>query len=180
MVDLPFVLPTAVTDITLTTLCAPNGWIGRLFEPLDIKIVFTSTGVWIVLIIVSLSFIVCTVQPVLEGLSGEYEEAAATLGAGRWTTFRHVLLPETTLVLLTGAGMMSVHSTDEYDSVIFIVGSIPMVSEALPSTIADKLEQYDVQDASVVALFMLITSFITLPTLSVMQWTLSRRVRAKV
>ena len=132
LVDLPFALPTAVTGIALATLYAPNGWIGRFFEPLGIKIAFTPVGIWIALVVVSLPFIVRAVQPVLEELSGEYEEAAATLGANRFTTFRRVLLPEITPALLTGAGMMFARATGEYGSVIFIAGNIPMVSEILP------------------------------------------------
>ena len=180
LVDLPFALPTAVTGIALATLYAPNGWIGRFFEPLGIKIAFTPTGIWIALIVVSLPFIVRAVQPVLEELSGEYEEAAATLGASRWTTFRRVLLPEITPALLTGAGMMFARSTGEYGSVIFIAGNIPMVSEILPLIITDKLEQYDAQGASAVALFMLMISFVILLILNIMQWTLSRRAGARV
>ena len=151
LVDLPFALPTAVTGIALATLYAPNGWIGRFFEPLGIKIAFTPVGIWIALIVVSLPFIVRAVQPVLEELSGEYEEAAATLGANCFTTFRRVLLPEITPALLTGAGMMFARATGEYGSVIFIVGNIPMVSEILPLIITGKLEQFDVQGASAVA-----------------------------
>ena len=180
LVDLPFALPTAVTGIALATLYAPNGWIGRFFEPLGIKIAFTPIGIWIALIVVSLPFIVRAVQPVLEELSGEYEEAAATLGASRWTTFRRVLLPEITPALLTGAGMMFARSTGEYGSVIFIAGNIPMVSEILPLIITGKLEQYDAQGASAVALFMLMISFVILLILNIMQWTLSRRAGAKV
>lgn len=179
LVDLPFALPTAVTGIALATLYAPNGWIGRFFEPLDIKIAFTPVGIWIALVVVSLPFIVRAVQPVLEELSGEYEEAAATLGASRWTTFRRVLLPEITPALLTGAGMMFARATGEYGSVIFIAGNIPMVSEILPLIITGKLEQFDVQAASVVALFMLLVSFVILFALNVMQWALSRRSGAK-
>lgn len=179
LVDLPFALPTAVTGISLATLYAPNGWIGRFFEPLDIKIAFTPIGIWIALIVVSLPFIVRAVQPVLEELSGEYEEAAATLGASRWTTFRRVLLPEITPALLTGAGMMFARATGEYGSVIFIAGNIPMVSEILPLIITGKLEQFDVQGASAVALFMLLVSFVILFALNVMQWALSRRSGAK-
>ena len=180
LVDLPFALPTAVTGIALATLYAPNGWIGRFFEPLGIKIAFTPTGIWIALIVVSLPFIVRAVQPVLEELSGEYEEAAATLGASRWTTFRRVLLPEIIPALLTGAGMMFARSTGEYGSVIFIAGNIPMVSEILPLIITGKLEQYDAQGASAVALFMLMISFVILLILNIMQWTLSRRAGARV
>ena len=179
LVDLPFALPTAVTGIALATLYAPNGWIGRFFEPLGIKIAFTPVGIWIALVVVSLPFIVRAVQPVLEELSGEYEEAAATLGANRFTTFRRVLLPEITPALLTGAGMMFARATGEYGSVIFIAGNIPMVSEILPLIITGKLEQFDVQGASAVALFMLMVSFVILFALNVMQWTLSRRSGAK-
>ena len=179
LVDLPFALPTAVTGISLATLYAPNGWIGRFFEPLDIKIAFTPIGIWIALIVVSLPFIVRAVQPVLEELSGEYEEAAATLGASRFTTFRRVLLPEITPALLTGASMMFARATGEYGSVIFIAGNIPMVSEILPLIITGKLEQFDVQGASAVALFILLVSFVILFALNVMQWALSRRSGAK-
>lgn len=179
LVDLPFALPTAVTGIALATLYAPNGWIGRFFEPLGIKIAFTPAGIWIALVVISLPFIVRAVQPVLEELSGEYEEAAATLGANRFTTFRRVLLPEITPALLTGSGMMFARATGEYGSVIFIAGNIPMVSEILPLIITGKLEQFDVQGASAVALFMLLVSFVILFALNVMQWALGRRSGAK-
>ncbi|MBG8783682.1 sulfate ABC transporter permease subunit CysT [Neisseria meningitidis] len=179
LVDLPFALPTAVTGIALATLYAPNGWIGRFFEPLGIKIAFTPAGIWIALVVVSLPLIVRAVQPVLEELSGEYEEAAATLGANRFTTFRRVLLPEITPALLTGSGMMFARATGEYGSVIFIAGNIPMVSEILPLIITGKLEQFDVQGASAVALFMLLVSFVILFALNVMQWALGRRSGAK-
>lgn len=173
LVDLPFALPTAVTGIALAALYAPNGWIGRFFEPLGIKIAFTPVGIWIALVVVSLPFIVRAVQPVLEELSGEYEEAAATLGANRFTTFRRVLLPEITPALLTGAGMMFARATGEYGSVIFIAGSIPMISEILPLIITGKLEQFDAQGASAVALFMLLVSFVILFALNVLQWAIT-------
>lgn len=179
LVDLPFALPTAVTGIALATLYAPNGWIGRLFEPLGIKIAFTPIGIWIALVVVSLPFIVRAVQPVLEELSAEYEEAAATLGASRFTTFRRILLPEIAPALLTGAGMMFARATGEYGSVIFIAGNIPMVSEILPLIITGKLEQFDVQGASAVALFMLMISFAILFALNMTQWALSKRAGAK-
>ncbi|MCF7520798.1 sulfate ABC transporter permease subunit CysT [Neisseria sp. ZJ106] len=179
LVDLPFALPTAVTGIALTTLYAPNGWIGSLFAPFDIKIAFTPIGIWIALVVVSLPFIVRAVQPVLEELSSEYEEAAATLGANRLTTFRRVLLPEITPALLTGAGMMFARATGEYGSVIFIAGNIPMVSEILPLIITGKLEQFDVQGASAVALFMLMISFAILLLMNIVQWQLSKRAGAK-
>lgn len=179
LVDLPFALPTAVTGIALATLYAPNGWLGRWFAPFDIKIVFTPIGIWIALVFVSLPFIVRAVQPVLEELPAEYEEAAATLGAGRFTALRRVLLPEIMPALLTGSGMMFARATGEYGSVIFIAGNIPMVSEILPLIITGKLEQFDVQGASAVALFMLMISFVILFALNIGQWALSKRAGAK-
>ena len=179
LVDLPFALPTAVTGIALATLYAPNGWLGQWFEPFGMKIAFTPIGIWIALVFVSLPFIVRAVQPVLEELSGEYEEAAATLGASRLTTFRRVLLPAILPALLTGAGMMFARATGEFGSVIFIAGNIPMVSEILPLIITGKLEQYDVQGASAVALFMLMISFVILFVLNISQWALSKRAGAK-
>ncbi|MDO4997275.1 MAG: sulfate ABC transporter permease subunit CysT [Neisseria sp.] len=186
LVDLPFALPTAVTGIALATLYAPNGWLGQLFAADGIlgfsetlKIAFTPIGIWIALVFVSLPFVVRAVQPVLEELSGEYEEAAATLGATRFTVFRRVLLPELAPALLTGAGMMFARATGEFGSVIFIAGNIPMVSEILPLIIISKLEQYDVAGASAVALFMLLISFAILLTLNLAQWALSKRAGAK-
>ena len=179
LVDLPFALPTAVTGIALATLYAPNGWLGRWFAPFDIKIAFTAMGIWIALVFVSLPFIVRAVQPVLEELPAEYEEAAATLGAGRFTALRRVLLPEIMPALLTGSGMMFARATGEYGSVIFIAGNIPMVSEILPLIITGKREQFDVQGASAVALFMLMISFVILFALNIGQWALSKRAGAK-
>ena len=179
LVDLPFALPTAVTGIALATLYAPNGWLGRWFAPFDIKIAFTPIGIWIALVFVSLPFIVRAVQPVLEELPAEYEEAAATLGAGRFTALRRVPLPEIMPALLTGSGMMFARATGEYGSVIFIAGNIPMVSEILPLIITGKLEQFDVQGASAVALFMLMISFVILFALNIGQWVLSKRAGAK-
>ena len=179
LVDLPFALPTAVTGIALATLYAPNGWLGQWFAPFGMKIASTPIGIWIALVFVSLPFIVRAVQPVLEELSGEYEEAAATLGANRLTTFRRVLMPEILPALLTGAGMMFARATGEFGSVIFIAGNIPMVSEILPLIITGKLEQYDVQGASAVALFMLMISFVILFVLNISQWALSKRAGAK-
>ena len=179
LVDLPFALPTAVTGIALATLYAPNGWIGRWFAKMDIQVAFTPKGIWIALVFVSLPFIVRAVQPVLEELSGEYEEAAASLGAGRFTTFRRVILPEIAPALLTGAGMMFARATGEFGSVIFIAGNIPMESEILPLIITGKLEQYDVQGASAVALFMLLISFFILFALNIGQWALGKRGGAK-
>ncbi|WP_373741978.1 sulfate ABC transporter permease subunit CysT [Neisseria sp.] len=176
LVDLPFALPTAVTGIALATLYSPQGWLGQWFP---FKIAFTPVGIWIALVVVSLPFIVRAVQPVLEELSAEYEEAAATLGANRLTVFRRVLLPELMPALITGAGMMFARATGEYGSVIFIAGNIPMESEILPLIITGKLEQFDVQGASAVALFMLMISFAVLFLLNAAQWALSKRAGAK-
>ena len=179
LVDLPFALPTAVTGISLATLYAPNGLIGQFFDKIGIQVAFTPIGIWLALVVVSFPFIVRAVQPVLEELSVEYEEAAAVLGASRLTTFRTVILPELFPALLMGAGMMFARATGEYGSVIFIAGNIPMQSEILPLIIISKLEQFDIQGASAVALFMLMISFIILLAINLLQWRLSRRVGAK-
>lgn len=177
LVDLPFALPTAVTGIALATLYAPNGWLGRWF---DFKIAFTPLGIWLALVVVSFPFIVRAVQPVLEDLSPELEEAAATLGAGHLIIFRRVVLPELMPALLTGAGMAFARATGEYGSVVFIAGSIPYVSEILPVIITAKLEMFDIAGASAVALFMLLISFVILFVFNSAQWFFSKRLGAKV
>lgn len=179
LVDLPFALPTAVTGISLATLYAPNGLIGQWFDKIGIKVAFTPLGIWLALVVVSFPFIVRAVQPVLAELSVEFEEAAAVLGANRLTTFNKVILPELLPALLMGAGMMFARATGEYGSVIFIAGNIPMQSEILPLIIISKLEQFDIQGASAVALFMLLISFVILLTINIVQWKLSRRVGAR-
>lgn len=171
VVDLPFALPTAVMGVALATLYAPNGLIGKLFP---FKIAFTPLGIWLALVVVSLPFVVRAVQPVLEELSSEYEEAGATLGATRWTIFWRVLLPEMLPALVTGAGMAFARATGEYGSVIFIAGNIPMESEILPLIIAGKFELFDIQGASAVALFMLMISFVILFVLNLWQWRLNQ------
>lgn len=177
LVDLPFALPTAVTGIALATLYAPNGWLGQFFTQ---KIAFTPAGIFLALVVVSLPFIVRAVQPVLEELQPELEEASASLGANRWTTFRRVILPELTPALLMGSGMMFARATGEYGSVIFIAGNIPMVSEILPVIITAKIEMFDIQGASAVALFMLIIAFVILFIINAAQWRISRRLEARV
>lgn len=132
LIDLPFALPTAVAGIALTALYAPNGWVGSLFAPHDIKIAFTPLGVLLALIFIGLPFIVRTVQPVLEDMETELEEAAASLGAQRWTTFRFVVLPTLLPALLTGFALAFARAVGEYGSVIFIAGNIPLVSEITP------------------------------------------------
>lgn len=193
LVDLPFALPTAVTGVALATLYAPNGWLGRWFAPESwlglilgsifgmetFQIAFTPKGIWIALVVVSLPFVVRAVQPVLEELSPEYEEAAATLGANRWTVWYRVLLPEMLPALVTGAGMAFARATGEYGSVIFIAGNIPLQSEILPLIIASKFELFDITGASAVALFMLLISFSILLLLNIWQWRLSRRAAGR-
>ena len=177
LVDLPFALPTAVTGIALATLYAPNGWLGRWF---DTKIAFTPLGIWISLVVVSLPFVVRAVQPVIEELNAELEEAATTLGANPWTIFRRVVLPELAPALVMGSGMAFARATGEYGSVIFIAGNIPYVSEILPVIITGKLEMFDTAGASAVALFMLIISFVILFIFNSAQWALSKRLGARV
>ncbi|WP_037587199.1 sulfate ABC transporter permease subunit CysT [Stenoxybacter acetivorans] len=179
LVDLPFALPTAVTGVALAALYAPNGWLGKWLAPFGIKVAFTPLGIWIALVVVSLPFIVRAVQPVLEELSSEYEEAAATLGAPRLTVVRRVMLPEIMPALVMGAGMAFARATGEYGSVIFIAGNIPFKSEILPLIIAGKFELFDIQGASAVALFMLLISFAVLFSLNLWQWHLSRRAQGR-
>ena len=177
LVDLPFALPTAVTGIALATLYAPKGWLGRWFET---KSAFTPLGIWIALVVVSLPFVVRAVQPVIEELNAELEEAATTLGANPWTIFRRVVLPELAPALVMGSGMAFARATGEYGSVIFIAGNIPYVSEILPVIITGKLEMFDTAGASAVALFMLIISFVILFIFNSAQWALSKRLGARV
>lgn len=162
MVDLPFALPTAVAGIALTALYAPQGWIGQWFEPLGIKIAFTPIGIGIALVFVGLPFVVRTVEPVLQDLDSELEEAAVSLGASRWQTFRYVIFPSLLPALLTGFAMSFARGLGEYGSVIFIAGNIPGVSEIAPLLIVIKLEQYDVAGATAIAVTMLMVSFVML------------------
>jgi sulfate transport system permease protein len=159
LVDLPFALPTAVAGIALTAVYAGNGWIGRLLEPMGIKVAFTPLGVIVALTFIGLPFVVRTVQPVLEDLEPELEEAAATLGANRWQTFRRVILPAVRPALLTGFTLAVARAVGEYGSVIFIAGNVPMVSEITPLLIITKLEQYDYAGATAIAVVMLVISF---------------------
>ncbi len=171
LVDLPFALPTAVAGIALTALYAPNCWMGRLLEPLGIKVAFTPLGVLVALIFIGLPFVVRTVQPVLEDLDTEIEEAAASLGADRWQTIRRLLLP----ALLTGFALAFARAVGEYGSVIFIAGNIPMVSEITPLMIITKLEQYDYAGATAIAVVMLMVSFTLLLLINGLQtWTARR------
>ena len=175
LVDLPFALPTAVAGIALTALYAPNGWIGSILEPHGIKVAFTPTGVLVALIFIGLPFVVRTVQPILEDLETELEEAAASLGAQRWQTFRLVLLPILTPALLTGFALAFARAVGEYGSVIFIAGNIPMVSEIAPLLIVIKLEEFDYAGATVVATLMLALSFGLLLVINTLQSWQQRR-----
>lgn len=162
LVDLPFALPTAVAGIALTALYAPQGWIGRYLDPLGIKIAFTPLGILIALVFVGLPFVVRTVEPVLQDMEKELEEAAASLGANRWQTFWKIIFPSITPALLTGFAMSFARGLGEYGSVIFIAGNIPKVSEIVPLLIVIKLEQYDYAGATAIASVMLVASFLLL------------------
>lgn len=168
-IDLPFALPTAVAGIALTTLYAPNGLLGSLLMPLGIKIAYTPAGIVIALIFISLPFIVRTIQPVLEDLEPELEDAATCLGASRWQIFSRVIFPAIAPALLTGAAMAFARAAGEYGSVIFIAGNIPMVSEITPLLITAKLEQSDYEGATVLAVLMLMISFLVLLLINLIQ-----------
>ncbi|CAN4268077.1 CysU ABC-type sulfate transport system, permease component [Methylophilaceae bacterium] len=175
LVDLPFALPTAVAGIALTAVYSNNGWIGSWLEPHGIKVAFTPLGVVVALTFIGLPFVVRTVQPVLEDLEAETEEAAASLGANRWQTFYKIIFPAVWPALLTGFALAFARAIGEYGSVIFIAGNMPMVSEITPLIIITKLEQYDYAGATAVAVVMLVISFILLFAINGLQWWLSRR-----
>ena len=175
MVDLPFALPTAVAGISLATLYAPHGWLGRWLGELGIKVAFTPAGIFAALTFIGLPFVVRTVQPVLEQAERELEEAAASLGATWWQTVRKVILPVLLPSILTGAAMAFARAIGEYGSVIFIAGNIPMVSEITPLLIVIKLEQYDYAGATALAVVMLAVSFLLLLAINSLQWWTARR-----
>lgn len=178
LVDLPFALPTAVAGIALTAIYAKNGWLGQYLEPLGIKIAFTPIGIMIALVFIGLPFVVRTVQPVLEDLDKEIEEAAASLGANRAQTVFKVVLPIILPALLTGFALAFARAVGEYGSVIFIAGNLPMVSEIAPLMIITKLEQYDYSGATSIAVVMLFLSFILLLIVNTLQaWTAKRTGR---
>lgn len=178
LVDLPFALPTAVAGIALTAVYASNGWIGSLLEPHGIKVAFTPIGVMVALTFIGLPFVVRTVQPVLEDLEAETEEAAASLGARRWQTFSKIILPAVWPALLTGFALALARAIGEYGSVIFIAGNVPMVSEITPLIIITKLEQYEYAQATAVAVVMLVISFLLLFAINGLQWWTNRRLSA--
>ncbi|WEZ83169.1 sulfate ABC transporter permease subunit CysT [Rhizobium sp. 32-5/1] len=175
MVDLPFALPTAVAGIALTTLYAPNGWIGSLLTPLGIKIAFTPIGIVIALVFVGLPFVVRTVQPIMEEIDKEVEEAAATLGANRFQTISRVLLPGLTPAVLTGFALAFARGVGEYGSVIFIAGNLPYVSEIAPLLIVIRLEEFNYPAATAIAAVMLVISFAMLLVINLIQAWSRRR-----
>jgi len=179
LVDLPFALPTAVAGITLTAIYASNGWIGRYLEPMGLKVAFTPLGVLVALTFIGLPFVVRTVQPVLQELDKEVEEAATTLGANRWQTFRSVIMPELLPALLTGMAMAFARSVGEYGSVIFIAGNMPLKSEITPLLIMTKLEQYDYAGATALGVVMLVASFLLVLMINLLQWWSSARHTAR-
>ncbi|WP_019560108.1 sulfate ABC transporter permease subunit CysT [Caldimonas manganoxidans] len=176
LVDLPFALPTAVAGIALTALYAHTGWIGQW---LPFQVAFTPLGVFVALTFIGLPFVVRTVQPVLEDLHQELEEAAATLGANRWQTFSRVILPIVAPALLTGFALAFARALGEYGSVIFIAGNMPMLSEITPLLIVTKLEQYDYAGATAIAVVMLVAAFVLLLIINLLQaWARRRQGQA--
>ncbi len=175
LVDLPFALPTAVAGIALTALFAENGWVGQILAKADIKVAFTPLGVVIALVFIGLPFVVRTVQPVLQDLDKEVEEAAASLGASRFQTFRHILLPAILPAALTGFALAFARALGEYGSVIFIAGNLPMKSEIVPLLIIIKLEQFDYAGAAAIGVAMLTAAFALLFMINLLQrWSRGR------
>jgi len=170
VVDLPFALPTAVAGIALTTVYAPHGLMGRLLAPIGIKVAFAPLGVVVALTFVGLPFVVRTVQPVLEDLDPEVEEACSSLGAGRWKTFTRVILPPLLPAVLTGFALAFARALGEYGSVVFISGNMPMRTEIAPLLIVTKLEQYDYAGATAISVVMLVASFLMLLVVNLLQW----------
>ncbi len=179
LVDLPFALPTAVAGITLTALYSSNGWFGQYIEGvLGIKVAFTPLGVVVALTFIGLPFVVRTVQPVLEDAERELEEAAASLGASAFQTFRRVVFPTILPSLLTGFALAFARATGEFGSVIFIAGNMPLVSEITPLFIITKLEQYDYAGATAIAVVMLVASFLMLLAINLLQaWSRGRNAK---
>lgn len=170
LVDLPFALPTAVAGITLATLYAQNGWIGRWLVPFGIQVSYTRLGVLVALTFIGLPFVVRTVQPVLEDFDMEVEEAAASLGANRLKTFFRVILPMIFPALLTGFALAFARALGEYGSVVFISSNIPFKTQIVPVLIMSKLEQFDYAGATALAVVMLVVSFLLLLTINFLQW----------
>ena len=175
MVDLPFALPTAVAGIALTAVYSANGWLGRWLEPMGIKVAFTPLGIWVALTFIGLPFVVRTVQPVIEELEHEVEEAAASLGADRWQTFYRIIAPTVWPALLTGFTLAFARALGEYGSVVFISSNMPMRTEITALLIITKLEQYDYAGATAIAVAMLVISFLLLLLINWLQWRSNRK-----
>lgn len=175
-VDFPFALPTAVAGISLSAIYAKNGWIGSLLDQIGIAVAYTPLGVVVALTFIGLPFVVRTVQPVLEDLGAEVEEAGASLGANRWQVFYKIILPAIWPAVITGFALAFARAVGEYGSVIFIAGNMPMISEITPLIIITKLEQYDYAGATAVAAVMLVISFILLFAINGFQWWSNRRL----
>jgi len=180
LVDLPFALPTAVSGIALTTIYSQHGWIGRHLEPLGIKAAFSPLGITLALTFIGLPFVVRTVQPALEELDAEAEQAAASLGATRWQAFWRVILPSVLPAVLTGFALAFARALGEYGSVVFIAGNMPLKTEITSLLIVTKLEQYDYAGATAIAATMLVASFVILLGINTLQWWVSRGYRKGV
>ncbi len=178
LIDLPFALPTAVAGIALTTIYAPKGWIGSLLEPLGVKVAYTPIGITIALIFIGIPFVVRTVQPVLQDLEADMEEAAVMLGSYRFRIFRKVILPDLIPPLLTGFALAFARGIGEYGSVVFISGNMPMKTEIAPLLIITKLEQYQYAQAAAIAVVLLLISFALLLVINILQRWSNRRLRA--
>ncbi len=176
MVDLPFALPTAVAGIALTAIYAPNGWIGRYLSDLGVQVAFTPVGVVVAMVFIGLPFVVRTVEPVLQDLDPEVEEAASSLGATRWQAFTRVILPTVFPALTTGFALAFARAIGEYGSIIFIAGNLPGVSEVVPLLIVIKLEQYDYAGATAIATVMLVAAFVLLLAINLLQRWRRRRL----
>jgi sulfate transport system permease protein len=180
LIDLPFALPTAVAGITLTTLYSGNGWIGKFLEPLNIKVAFTPVGITLALMFIGLPFIVRMVQPVLQDIEKEVEEAAESLGASRFQIFRKVIFPEVLPALLSGFSLAFARGLGEYGSVVFIAGNMPMKTEIAPLMIMSKLEQFDYAGATAIAVVMLVISFLCLIIINILQmWSRKAQLQSE-
>lgn len=177
-VDLPFALPTAVAGIALTTIYAPNGWIGQYFEAVGIKVAFTPIGIMIALTFIGLPFVVRSVQPVLQDLDKHYEEAASTLGANSLQIFLKIILPAIFPAILTGFALAFARALGEYGSVVFISGNMPMKTEIVPLLIITKLEQFNYAGAAAIATVMLVFSFVLLFLINYWQWKTAKKHHA--
>jgi sulfate transport system permease protein len=175
LVDLPFALPTAVAGIALTTIYAPNGWIGQYFESIGIKVAYTPLGIMIALTFIGLPFVVRSVQPVLQDLDQQYEEAAATLGANSLQIFVKIIFPAIFPAILTGFALAFARALGEYGSVVFISGNMPMKTEIVPLLIITKLEQFNYAGAAAIAVVMLVFSFVLLFLINFWQWKTTKK-----